>query len=159
MKGFERFVSKLSRLLDNIAGWGIVLVMVMVVINIILRRVFNSPILGIYDFVSYITSVIIGFGLAWCALQKAHIAIEFIVDKFSEKSKSVIEVITGFCSVILLLFAGYQMVLDGFKVIKNGEVSATAQIPFYPFIFMVAFGLLVLCLVECVNVLKEVTKK
>lgn len=159
MKKLEVFVKKTSQLLDNLAGWGVVATMLLVVINILLRTVANRPIQGVYEVVGFITAVVIAFGLAWCAVQKGHIAIEFIVEKLPVKAQSVIHVSSGFAIMLLLLFISYQVFHHGFKVIASGEVSATAQIPFYPFIFLVALGFLLLFLVELVNVLKGVVQK
>lgn len=159
MKKLEVFVKKTSQLLDNLAGWGVVAIMLLVVINILLRTVANRPIQGVYEVVGFITAVVIAFGLAWCAVQKGHIAIEFIVEKLPVKAQSVIHVSSGFAIMLLLLFISYRVFHHGFKVIASGEVSATAQIPFYPFIFLVALGFLLLFLVELVNVLKGVVQK
>lgn len=159
MNKFESIVTKTSRVLDTIAGWGIVLTMILVISNIFLRSILNSPIQGIYEYVGFITAVVIAFGLAWCAIQKAHIAIEFIVEKFPQKIQHVIEICTGSLVTLFLLFSSYQVVRHGLKVMASGEVSATSQMQFYPFIFMVALGLLLLSLAELMNVLKGVMRK
>lgn len=158
MKKLEVFTAKAGQLLDNIAGWGIVATMLLVVVNILLRSVANSPIQGVYEIVGFLTAVVIAFGLAWCAVQKSHIAIEFIVEKLPRKVQNTIHLISGFMIMVLLLFISYRLFHHGFKVIASGEVSATAQIPFFPFIFMVALGFSMLFLVEFVNVMKGVQK-
>ncbi|NLO38104.1 MAG: TRAP transporter small permease [Ruminiclostridium sp.] len=159
MKKLEGFVIKTSQILDNIAGWGIVATMTLVVVNILLRALVNKPIQGVYEVVGFLTAVVIAFGLAWCAIQKAHIAIEFIVEKMHMKLQKVIHTVTGGMIMVLLLFISYRVFLHGFKVIASGEVSATAQIPFYPFIFMVGLGFVLLFLVEFVNLVKGVEQK
>ncbi len=159
MKKLEGFVTKTSQILDNIAGWGIVATMTLIVVNILLRTLANSPIQGVYEVVGFLTAVVIAFGLAWCAIQKAHIAIEFIVEKMRPKAQKVIQLITGCMTMVLLLFISYRVFYQSFKVIETGEVSATAQIPIYPFIFMVGLGFVLLFLVEFVNLVKEVEQK
>ncbi|MBP7175523.1 MAG: TRAP transporter small permease [Thermoclostridium sp.] len=159
MKKLEGFVTKTSQVLDNIAGWGIVVTMTLVVVNILLRSIANKPIQGVYEIVGFLTAVVIGLGLAWCAVQKAHIAIEFIVEKFHLKVQKAISIVTGGMIMVLLLFISYRVFHHGFKVIASGEVSATAQIPFYPFIFLVGLGFVLLFLVEFVNLMKEVEQK
>jgi TRAP-type C4-dicarboxylate transport system permease small subunit len=159
MEKLEALVIKFSRLLDNMAGWGIVATMLLVVVNILLRTVANSPIQGVYEIVGFIIAVVIAFGLAWCAIQKAHIAIEFIVEKLPVKAQNAVQLVSGFAITILLLFISYRVFHHGVKVIASGEVSASAQIPFYPFIFLAALGFLLLFLVELMNVLKGVVRK
>ena len=81
MQKITELIKKASKLMDTIAGWGIVAIMALVVINVLLRVIFNSPILGVYEYVGYTTAGVIAFSIAYCALQNAHIAIEFIFEK------------------------------------------------------------------------------
>ncbi len=152
-------VSVISRLLDDAAGWGIVVTMALVVVNILLRVIFKNSIQGIYEYVGYITAAVIGLALAWCALEKAHISIDFIVEKMPAGVRKIVDVITGSVAVIFLLFSCLQTCVYGVKVMNSGEVSATSQIPFYPFIFIVAAGFFVLSLSEFTKILKGVKTK
>lgn len=159
MQKFERLVTKASRLMDTVAGWGIAAVMALVVINVILRVFFNSPILGIYEYVGYLTAGVIAFSLSYCALQNAHIAIDFIFEKMPAKSRRIIEIITGLIIFLFLLFLCVQVILYAIQVLLSGEVSPTAKMPFYPFIFMVAAGLFVLAIIELIKVVKGVRQQ
>lgn len=152
-------VSVISRIMDDAAGWGIVATMALVVLNILLRVIFKNSIQGIYEYVGYITASVIGLALAWCALEKAHISIDFVAEKMPDRVRKTVDVITGSVAVIFLLFSSYQVCVYGVKVMNSGEVSATSKIPFYPFIFIVAAGLLVLSLSELTKLLKGVKTK
>lgn len=149
-------VAVISRFLDDAAGWGIAATMALVVINIILRVVFKDSIQGVYEYVGYISAAVIGLALAWCALEKAHISIDFIVEKMPARVQKLIDMITGIAVVIFLLFLSYQVCAYGVRIMNSGEVSATSKIPFYPFIFIVAAGLLVLSVSEFIKILKGV---
>jgi len=155
----ERYITKSSRFLDSLAGWGIAATMLLVVVNIILRIVFKAPIQGVYEYVGFLTAAIIGFAIAYCAIQNAHISIGFLVEKLPCKVQKIIQTASGTVILIFLVFASYQTFMYAREKAISGEVSATAHMPFYPFIIMVAIGLLMLCLVEIVKVLKGVMVK
>lgn len=159
MKKIENFTAKASRLLDDIAGWGIVVTMALVVVNILLRTIFKSPIKGVYEYTGYFTALIIGFALAQCAIEKAHIAVDILAEKLNPKMQLVINTVLGSIMIVFLAFSSIQILLYGMNVLRSGEVSATAHIPFYPFIFMVSAGFFILCLVEVIKVIKGVAKK
>ncbi|NLG89399.1 MAG: TRAP transporter small permease subunit, partial [Clostridiaceae bacterium] len=90
MQKIAELVKKASNLMDVIAGWGIAAIMALVVVNVLLRVFFNSPILGVYEYVGYLTAGVIAFSIAYCALQNAHIAIEFIFEKIPFKIRRII---------------------------------------------------------------------
>lgn len=159
MKVLAGFITRISRIMDSIAGWGIFSVMALVIINILMRTILNNPIQGIYEYVSFLTAVIIGLSLSWCGMEKAHIAIELVVEKLPAKIQKVIGFITKTVLSVFLFITGYYMLVHGLKVIKSGEVAVTSQIPFYPFIFIVGFGILVLGFVEMTKAVKGVFDK
>ena len=64
----EKAVQRLARELDRVARWALVLLMALVVTNIILRFTWR-PLLGTYEFVSFLSAVVISFALAYCAVQ------------------------------------------------------------------------------------------
>ncbi|NLM10539.1 MAG: TRAP transporter small permease [Clostridiaceae bacterium] len=159
MNKFEKIVTKTSRLLDDIAGWVIVATMALVVVNIILRAVFKNPVKGVYEYTGYLTALVIGFAIAQCAIEKAHIAVDFFIEKLNLKVQLIIDTVLSGLIILFLAFSSIQVFLYGINVISSGEVSATAHLPFYPFIFMVSAGLFILCLVEINKVIKGVANK
>jgi TRAP-type C4-dicarboxylate transport system permease small subunit len=159
MRKFENIVEKISRIMDHIAGWGIVATMVLVIVNILLRVIFKSPIQGVYEYVGYLTAAVIGFAIAFCALQKAHIAIDILAEKLGKRVQNIVDSAAGGIILVFLSFCCYQVLMYANKVMTSGEVSATAHVPFYPFIFMVAAGLSVLCLVELMRLVKGVIRR
>lgn len=159
MQKFESIVGKTSQVLNNIAGWGIVLTMVLIVVNIILRALFSLPIKGIYEIAGYITALVVAFTLAQCALDGAHIAVEIFIDKLNPKAQLVINTVFGSIIIAFLFLVGIQVFSNGITVMKSGEVSPTAQVSFYPFIFMVSIGFFVLCIAEIYKTIKGVKEK
>ncbi len=158
MKKVEKLVTKVSCFFDNLAGLGIVLAMLLVVVNVPLRAI-NRPIQGVYEYAGFIMAVIIAFALAYCAVQNGHIAIEFLIEKLPVKLQKIINTFFGTILFFFIVFAGIQMIDYARKSALSGEVSPTAHIPIYPFIFMVAIGLFALSLVEFIKLIKGVMGK
>jgi len=159
MQRIEKFITRVSKIMDNAAGWGIVAVMALVVVNVLMRVVFNRPILGVYEYVGYLTAGVIALSISYCALQNAHIAIEFIFEKIPVKIQRLIYIISGIIVLLFLLLLCVQVFIYAVKVMSTGEVSPTAKMPFYPFIFMIASGLFVLSVIEFIKVVRGVGQK
>ena len=147
MKQLSVFVKGASSILDKLAQICLFSVMLLIVSNIILRVVFNHPILGTYELVGYLTALGIAFALAHCAFQNGHIAVSFIMEKFPRKSQSSVDILVN--AVSLIFWAGTVWYLGNFgQAMKmKGLVSPSAEIPVYPFVFLIALGIFGLSLV------------
>ena len=98
----EKLLSKATKFLDQIAGLAIIAVMLLVVANVILRATVGRPILGTYEFVGFLTAIIIGLALAHCAFQNGHIAVDFIMKKFPDKVKVPVDFFIHLVSLVFL---------------------------------------------------------
>jgi TRAP-type C4-dicarboxylate transport system permease small subunit len=135
-----------------------VAVMVLIVANIILRAVFKSPILGTIDYATFLTAVMIGLSLAYCAVQNAHIAVDFVMERLPLKIQAVIDMFMGMLSLSFWSLFAWQTAIYANRMASRGVVSSTTQTPVYPFIYLVAFGLFVLCLVLLSNTVESCRK-
>lgn len=152
-----RFVTKLSQILDRIAGWVLVATMVLVVGNIILR-LFKRPIEGTYEWVGFLTTLVTGLAVAYCAVHNGHIAITFLTERLSSRTQAVIDFVIGLISLGFLILVSWQLAGYATTMIGSGEVALTTRVPFYPFIYLAAFGFLIYCLVVLVNLGEAVRK-
>jgi len=147
LKQLSGIVKGVSSILDKLAGICIFSVMLLIVANIILRTVFNQPILGTYELVGFITAMGVALALAHCAFQEGHIAVSFIMEHFPRKIQSIAAVLVHAASLMLWAATVWSLGKFGHAMKLKGLVSPSAEIPVYPFIYVVAFGLLGLCLV------------
>lgn len=148
MKHFSGFVKGVSQAFDKIAGLCIFSVMLLVVGNIIMRTVFKQPILGTYELVGFLTATGVALALAYCAFQNGHIAVSFILERFPAKFQTSVEIIVNAASLLFWAGAVWSLTRYAGAMKLKGLVSPSAEIPVYPFIYLVAFGLAGLCLVQ-----------
>lgn len=151
----ERFVFKLSQELDRIAGWSLVATMVLVIGNILLRLL-GHPIQGAYEWAGFLTALAIALALAYCAICNGHITITFLSERLPFRFQQVIELAINIIAFFFLALVSWQMGRYATSMVISGEVAPTTRLPFYPLIYLVAFGFLVFCLVILVNVGKVV---
>lgn len=147
MKQLSGVVGKISGILDKLAGICIFSVMLLIIANIILRTVFDHPILGTYELVGFFAALGVALALAHCAFQDGHIAVSLIMERFPQKIQSLAAVIVNAVTIVFLLATVWSFGKFGYVMRLKGLVSPSAEIPVYPFIYLVAFGMLGLCLV------------
>ena len=156
MDKFSGNVKKAAGLLNEAAGWGIVLAMLLVVVNIVLRAVFKSPILGTYEYTGFLTALIVGCGLSYCALADGHIAIGFIVEKLSKRVQNIIDIATNSLVMCFMVFFTWRIFLYAHQLSSSNEVSPTTQTPYYIFVYITAAGFVVLSLVLIAKIIQSI---
>ena len=146
MDRFLKVVAGISRIMDRLAGFCLAGVMIMGVVNVILRRLFRSPLLGVYEYVGFLTAVVIGFSLAYCAVKEGHITVDLLFARLPRKARAVLEAGNGFLIFLFLSLVAWYLVKYAMGIKTNGQVSQTSEIPFHIFIYLVAGGFSVLSL-------------
>lgn len=158
MKKFTDIVKRTSDIFSWMAGGAIVVAMLLVVANVILRKIFKSPVLGVYEFTGFLSVIIISFGLAYVLVVDAHIAVDFIVEKFKPSVRNVIDSITGILVLSFMSIFTWNSFVYATKVLESNQLSPTTQTPFYIFIYAMAACFVLLCLVYITKVRESLGK-
>ena len=136
----------------NIVGLVILALMTLfILVDVFGRYFFNRPIAGSYDSVQLMMTVLVSFALAYTAVRKGHIKINWLISLFPSRVQSVINSITSFLCLGISAVITWQVVLQAESLKLQGATSALLQIPIYPFLYAIAFGSALLCLVFIYN--------
>ena len=157
MPGPAKFIARAGKAFNILACAAVVAMMLLSTADVILR-LFGKPIPGTYELVGFLGTVVVSFALAFTSMEKGHIAVEILVEKLPQRTQLAIE---AFCNLIGALLFGviaYQAVLYAVDMKKSGEVSLTLQMPPYPFIFGIAAGCALLCLLLVADFLKSLRR-
>jgi TRAP-type C4-dicarboxylate transport system permease small subunit len=96
--------------------------------------------------VGFLTAVVIGFSLAYCAVKEGHITVDLLFARLPRKARAVLEAGNGFLIFLFLSLVAWYLVKYAMGIKTNGQVSQTSEIPFHIFIYLVAGGFSVLSL-------------
>ena len=128
--------------------------MIMTVLDVILRYLFNSPLLGAFEITEFMMVVIVFFSLAYTQSQKGHVTVDFFVTRLSEQKRRVINLISHSIYFLLLLMITWKSVARAIEILETKEVSGTLSIPVFPFYLIVALG----CAAMCIELLRDISK-
>lgn len=156
MKTYTRIISSLSRGLDIIAAASIVAMAVLVTVNILMRGIFKQPLLGTMDIVNILMVLAISLGLAHCALKNGHIAVEFIVIRFSDKCQGIIGIIISGAAILFWGAVVWFMGAYAHSMMLSNQLAGTVAIPLYPAVLAAALGILALQLVIVIKLVDAV---
>jgi len=157
MNKFEKVSNWLASKAYWVAGGAIVLMMLLTCADVILR-LFRMPIPGTYELVCFLGAVAVAFAMAHTSNEKGHVAVSLIVRLLPTRVQGVIEIITNICVLILFLLIAWRSVTYAENLRITREVSLTLRLPFYPFIYGIAFSAMIVCLVKITDIYKSYLK-
>lgn len=153
MEGFLSKVKEVSRFLNLIAGISLSFLMFLTIADVILRS-FRKPIVGTYELVAFSGAVVIGFSMPFTSWVRGHVYVDFLILRFSQKTRNIFNILTRCLVIWLFLMIGWNLIRYGMDLYKSGEVSLTLQMPFYP----VAYGLGICCFIQCLVIFCDIIK-
>ena len=163
MSQMRKIVESASRVLSFVAGLCLVAMAVVVMLNIICRRIpFLGPIRGTFEVTGYLGAMVICLTLAFNQVKKGNIGVEFLVERLPQRLRAIVESCISIISAAFFLFVAWRCVLYAEELWRSGELSPTLSIPFYPLIAIIGLGCAFLGLVlftDFQKALREAKKK
>lgn len=153
MESMDKITTFLNRFLISCAGAILIFMIILTCANVFLRFVFG-PIKGTVELIAYSGAIITSFALGYTQLHKGHITVDFLFVKFPVKVKSFLEISTNFICMVFFLIVALRLLQYGISLWRWGETTETLKISFYPFVYAVSFGCVILSLTCATELLK-----
>lgn len=141
MRAFIGAVHKVDLYLHYVAGAGLVVMLLSTITDIILRAV-GRPVVGVIEIVSFCGAIVIGLAIPHSTVKKVHIAVDFLTDRLTIRTRARLSFVTRLMGIGLFLFAAYNFVDYSYDLWRAKEVSGALRIPFYPITLGLAFSCL-----------------
>lgn len=156
-----RVINFISKLSGYIGGAAIVVLLVLMVADVLMRRLFASPITGATE-MAQLTMVFIFLGVALTTLENRHVKVDTLMEYFPAKVQAVLDIAIYVIKFVFSLWLGWQAYQTAILSNKMNQIYSMLKIPIYPFYWVVAasfflVGLSVLGLM--INKAKEVARK
>lgn len=152
MLRLEKNIPATAEKANWIAAAALILMMLLTTIDVVLR-LFRSSIPGTYEIIGLLGAVVASFALGYTSVEKGHIAVDFLVMRFSRKTQALVGAINALIATALFSIITWQSLLYALDLMKKGQVTLTVQLPIYPFVFGMAVGCGLLTLVLMVEFL------
>lgn len=153
----DQSLGLIDRLVLFVALWigGPVLgfMVILTVVDVTLRYVFNSPIFGAEDFSSLSLSVAVSAAIAYSGRTGGQVSVELFVNFMSPNITRVTDFIVRILSIAMLLVLSWRLIHSGIDAAEFGETSFALLIPFEPFFYILAAGMFLYALVLAAEML------
>ena len=153
MEQLEKISKFLNQALICIGGFFLVAMILLTCANIFLRLVW-TPVRGTFELMGFFSAIVAAFALGYTQIHRGHIGIDLLVNGFSATAQKILSGINYAICMVFFAIAGWQIARWATVLRKTGEVTETLRIIFYPFVYAVALGCLILALVLLVDILK-----
>lgn len=154
-----RILDSVTRFLTQLLTWlaGVFLVgMILLTCANISCRLFWVPIRGTFELMGFFGAIVATFSLGYTQIRRGHVAVDVLVNTFSEKPRAVLNMINDAICLVFFIIAAWQITEKATTLMRTGEVTETLRIIYYPFTYAVAFGCLVLSLVFLTELLRAI---
>jgi len=159
VKLLEGAVVQLSKVLHYVGGTVLGLLVLFITADVIGRYILNRPIKGDFELVVLAAGIVGSFSLAYTLVLEGHIRIDIATSHLRRGVRRGLDILAYLLGLIFWVLATWRSVVYGVTVKKSNLVSGMLPIPVYPFVFIVAFGCAVLCLVFLVKLVHSLTEE
>ncbi|TFG93301.1 MAG: TRAP transporter small permease [Syntrophobacterales bacterium] len=157
MLRLEKQIDNLSSAFTWLAAVAVLIMMLITCADVVLRF-FRHPIPGTYEIVGLMGAVGVSFALAHTTVKKGHIMVEFLTRRMPEKVQFFVAAGGEMISAVLFGILALQSTIYALDLKRTGEVSLTIEVPIYPFVFSIAIGCLLVCLVLLTDLYKSLKR-
>lgn len=127
-------------------GVMLALMVVLIVIDVVGRSAFNSPLAGDVDLVEMLMVLMIFLSVAFTASEKRHVTVDIVVTRLSKKMRARLEILTSFGSLLFVGLMTWQIGARACGLLTLPRYSPSLFWPLAPFYFIAALGCLMLWL-------------
>jgi len=161
VSALNKVVSLMSHYSAAVAGAAIALMMFLTGADVLLRYVFIRPIAGSIELTEFMMSVLVGFGLVCCAVEKGHVRVDMVLTHIPQNKRKYFDLIGYIISVGFYCLIVWRVFLHAGNLLNSKLVSSTLFIPVYPFVYLLVIALVLLALVFFKNIFEcfQETKK
>ena len=156
---FAGWVETINRIASYLATIAIGLMMVGTAIDVILRSLFNRPILGVTEVNEFLMVFTIYLGLAYTQVKKGHVRVELFLMSLPPVVQVILDILVY---VITLIVFGLVLQATFAEAARSIEINeyrfGTIRFPIYPARIMVVLGIVLLALQLVIDLVRDILK-
>ena len=130
------------------------IVMVLVTVDVLMRRLLDMPIRGSFEISTYLLVIIVFCAIACVMTVQGHVVVDVFTSRYPQRFQRALSVIALFLSLIIVGLICWGSIQLGLSQLRVGESSVLLKIPAAPFIFVLAFGSALLFLVIIIQFIR-----
>lgn len=119
-------LERLTQTALNLAGIGLLLMMLLIVIDVAAKYIFNSPIPGVLELVAfYFMTMVVFLPLATAQKNHQHLVVDLFTRSLSRKATAVLNMLAGIISLVylgLFVWGSFQQAVYMTSINQSAEI-------------------------------------
>lgn len=153
-----RLTEKASKVLGFASMCASICIMFLITADILLRYFLGHPIKGTFEITGLMLVIMFFFGFAYAQNQQSHIAVDIVISRLPRRPRAILLSFSYLVYLGFTLLITWRTFLYAREVLHIGQTTSILNISVAPFIFLAAFGSLVLCATVLVDLIKTLTQ-
>lgn len=150
----RKITHRINKLLMFAAGVLLAAMVALTCANVVMRLpVIGRPIAGTYELMGLFGAVVTALALGLTQSRKENIAVDILINTFPESVRRWLRALNSLLCLAFFVVAGRQIIVSAISMARQGEVTETLHIVYYPFILLVALGCLSVAMVFLTDLL------
>lgn len=142
----DRGYHMLERSLNYVAAAFLFCLMLLACAEVLMRKLFGSPIHGQADLVEIMIPTMGFFGLAYCQRLAGHVRMELLIHRLKGRALWIAEFTSNFATILIVLVLIWGTWTNFLNAWEIGDSTMDAQIPVWPPKLIITVGFCVLLL-------------
>ena len=121
----EKLLNKITDIVGSITAVVMLLMMFNVFYDVMARYIFSNSSVGMQELEWHLFSVMFLFGISYALKEEAHVRVDFLYDRMSDKKRAVVNIIGTVVFLLplalLMIFGSYEYVLDSYHMDEISE--------------------------------------
>ncbi|MBA7671381.1 hypothetical protein ES703_79538 [subsurface metagenome] len=142
VKAVLHAIDVLNEKMGNAVGWIIIPLALLIVMEVILRYVFNKPTMWAWDVEVQLQGVLIALGGGYALLRGSHVSVDILASRLSSRKRAIVDAVTGpvlIAALSLLLWKVAQYSWN--SILIREDYTSTWGPPIYPLKVIIFVGI------------------
>lgn len=144
----KNFGKKLDLVLGAIAGFILIVMMLVTALDVFARYLLNTPIRGAFELTEILLVLLIYAGLPLVSRREAHVVVDLFEAWMTTPVKRVLRVVANVLCLLALSGMSWVIYLRAIRIANYGDTTAVLKLPLAPVAFTISALILVTGLVH-----------
>ena len=157
LMGFVKFIDFLNDLVGRLVSYLVVPLTFIIVYEVVVRYFFSSPTIWAWDVNMYLGGLMLILGGGYAHLNKGHVNVEFILEKWEQKNKVLIDIILSpFIIIPLVILFMYSLDASIYSFKIKEHHTSLWEPPIYPLRMAIPVGSLLFLLQSVSRLISDI---
>jgi TRAP-type C4-dicarboxylate transport system permease small subunit len=138
-----------------IGGIGIFVIATAIVVDVLMRWMFNAPILGVDDLSIYVLAVVVSSFFPAGLAEERFVTIRFLGKALGPRSSLWLEVFGALCTIAFFMLLAWKILLYSVDITRSGLATIVLQLPQAPWWWLVTVVIALCIPVQAIILVKK----